>query len=544
VSSTAIQPPHLERLLRRIQGLEEPMIQVWGWPGSGRSALLAVLLQSSGESAMGLSVGDLAEEREVRKALRAAAERGARFLVASALPAARVSALARWLTPGLQIVFATDRRIATPLPSAVLAPQELLLEPAEVAALWHLATGDSLEAQGAACLRAASDGWYEPLRLALEATGGSGLAAGGAAALLAVPAVRSFLRHQVLGTLTEEERDLLLAAPLDPAGWLAGEGRRRRLVEECGLWVEGGSGEPDGPPALLAAYLVKARSKRPAAAGRPAEGSGLAPSETPETAKTGAASSPNFVLGLLGDPIVQLRDGDSRRDLPWRLRRSFQVLAFLASSPGLAAGREEVIEAVWPREGERTIDRNFHPTLSHLRRALEGDRRGGIPPPLLFRSGVYRLNPEIRWEIDLVDFKRRIEDGRAQLERGEPAAAADSWQAAWKLYRGAFLQGHYDVWVTARRELYLRLHLDLLRDLGDLHVRLERPAEALDAYRAVLVEDPLQERIHIAVMRLYGAQGRRDLVRRQYDRLCTLLLEELGVEPMEQTTREYHRLMV
>src|SRR6202035_4790616 len=203
VSSTAIQPPHLERLLRRIQGLEEPMIQVWGWPGSGRSALLAVLLQSSGESAMGLSVGDLAEEREVRKALRAAAERGARFLVASALPAARVSALARWLTPGLQIVFATDRRIATPLPSAVLAPQELLLEPAEVAALWHLATGDSLEAQGAACLRAASDG--------------SGLAAGGAAALLAVPAVRSFLRHQVLGTLTEEERDLLLAAPLDPA---------------------------------------------------------------------------------------------------------------------------------------------------------------------------------------------------------------------------------------------------------------------------------------------------------------------------------------
>lgn len=59
----------------------------------------------------------------------------------------------------------------------------------------------------------------------------------------------------------------------------------------------------------------------------------------------------------------------------------------------------------------------------------------------------------------------------------------------------------------------------------------------------MLVEDPLQERVHLAVMKLYAQQGRRDLVRRQYDRLCNLLLEELGVAPMPPTTREYHKLM-
>jgi DNA-binding SARP family transcriptional activator len=87
------------------------------------------------------------------------------------------------------------------------------------------------------------------------------------------------------------------------------------------------------------------------------------------------------------------------------------------------------------------------------------------------------------------------------------------------------------------------MYLDLLRDLGDLYVKLGRLGEAMDAYRAVLVEDPLQERIHVAVMRLYAEQGRRDLVRRQYDKLCSMLLEELGVEPLPQTTREYHQLM-
>jgi DNA-binding SARP family transcriptional activator len=44
-------------------------------------------------------------------------------------------------------------------------------------------------------------------------------------------------------------------------------------------------------------------------------------------------------------------------------------------------------------------------------------------------------------------------------------------------------------------------------------------------------------------MRLYAGLGRRDLVRRQYERLCGLLLDELGVEPLPETEQEYHRLM-
>jgi DNA-binding SARP family transcriptional activator len=44
-------------------------------------------------------------------------------------------------------------------------------------------------------------------------------------------------------------------------------------------------------------------------------------------------------------------------------------------------------------------------------------------------------------------------------------------------------------------------------------------------------------------MRIYALQGRRDLVRRQYDNLCRVYLEELGVSPGDETTAEYHRLM-
>jgi DNA-binding SARP family transcriptional activator len=599
-----LAPPHSERLVRRLRALDEPLIQVWGWPGTGRAALLEALLTAEGERAVALSPGDLRGEGELRSALAAARAHRVRFLVAGACTPEQAVTAAQWLTPGQHLVFAADRRVAA-FPGVVVPPQELLLETREVADLWHLLTGSRPDPRAAEGLRAAGDGWYLPLRLALEATGGAGLAGFGGfggfgdegeEVLLAVPSVRSFLRHQWLATFSEEEREMLLAAPAEPAGWMRGDGLPaglsaawRGLIESRGLWVERAEGE--GPPRLLAAYLARQRERRaapqrsdPPEATAPARRSprgalDKALEKAREKALQGSPESPAstgsgpvYRLTLLGDPSVRqlaalvsdvvgldgappplgssdapARDpaGADRR-LDWRLRRSFQVLAFLASSPGFSARREDVIEAVWPREGEQTIDRNFHPTLSHLRRSLKGERQGCMPSPLLFRAGVYQLSPEIHWEIDLLDFRRRIEEGRAALERGNLdglGGAVAVWQQAWKLYRGPFLQGHYDAWVSTRRETYHQLYLELLRDLGSLYVRLDRLDEAMDAYRSVLFEDTLQERIHLAVMRLYASQGRRDLIRKQYDKLCTLLLEELGVEPLPETTQEYHRLI-
>ena len=35
--------PQVDRLLRRIETLESPLVHVWGWPGTGRAALLEAL---------------------------------------------------------------------------------------------------------------------------------------------------------------------------------------------------------------------------------------------------------------------------------------------------------------------------------------------------------------------------------------------------------------------------------------------------------------------------------------------------------------------
>lgn len=522
--------PHRERLLRRIEGCEAPLVQVWGWPGSGKSALLGAFCERQGTGARGLSLGEL-EADGLGETVEAAPD--ARWFVALGGSREALAEVARWLHPGQHLVFASERRCdEAPLPVSIVAPQELLLSSGEVRALWHLLTGEVPSSEAANALWLASDGWYQPLRLALEATGGTGLESADPEDLLEISTIRSFLRHEVLDALGEDRLSLLEEFPCERPGHQESGVSGWRIVDAYGLWVEGE--EKDRLPSLLAAFLDRERCRRRKARARP---------ERPSSARSAEVSL--YSLGLLGSPVAKRREPDGTEvDLDCRLRRSFRVLAYLASSPGMEAGREELMEAVWPTEGERTIDRNFHPTLSHLRRALEaGYREGEQAAPLLFRKGVYRLNPEFVWEVDALELDRCVEDGKAQLERGEWAAAAETWERGWRLYRGPFLQGHYEAWVSERRDRYQRLYLELLRELGDLYLRLNLSEQAMDAYRSVLLEDPLQERVHVALMRLYAGQGRRDLVRRQYDRLCTLLLDELGVEPLPQTTRDYHRLM-
>jgi DNA-binding SARP family transcriptional activator len=545
---------YLERLLHRVELLETPLIQIWGWPGSGKSGLLSAFLAVHEGEALGLSTDELADGAAVRAAVDAAWKAEARWLVALGDPAQgnpglgnpgnRLREAARRLRPGQRLIFAGERRArgVEELPASVIPPQELLATPGEISALWHLLAGEIPDPGTAARLHAASDGWYRPVQLALEATGGGGLGAATPEQLLEIAPVRFFLRHEVAETFSAAEMEALLAAPEERAPEMGRGEEGWRLLDERGFWLEGA--EPpqrDRMPRLLAAYLARERRRR--GIGRPAPASqehtpepDAAPPEVP------VPRSAVYSLGLLGAPFARLRDAGGERDLDCRLRRSFQVLAYLGSAPGMEAEREELIEAVWPTEGEHTIDRNFHPTLSHLRRALEAGRKDELQP-LLFRGGVYRLNPEIGWEVDAVELKALVEKGKKLSLRGDLAAAADAWRRAWTLYRGPFLQGHYEAWVTERRESYQRQHLEMLRELGDIYLRLQRPDDAMDAYRSILVEDPLQERIHLALMQVYADQGRRDMVRRQYDRLCTLLLEELGVEPLTETTREYHRLM-
>lgn len=499
-----VQPPQIDRLLRQIEGFAAPVVQVWGWPGSGRSALLAALLEREG--AVGLAPADLFAGGSV---VAEAVVGGATLLVCHGLPGtgepeAVLRDLAEALPAGRRLVVATSRQVMAPgLLHALLTPADLALTAEEAKELWRRVTGRGPAPEEVRRLVRSTAGWFRPLLLAAEAAaeGGGGVPAD-AAELVAVPAVERFLRYRVLA-----ERG------------------------------ESGLGELAEVP-IVRALLDQAASSAPSREGR----AGRSP---------GAAAGIRFELRLLGRPEVHRLGAD----LVWHrvsftLKRGFRVLAYLATSPERRASREELIEELWPESDRGRIERNFHPTLSHLRRDLRRRAKVGSSAdlagidPVIHHEGLYELDPAIDWWIDADELRRLAEEGRRLVAEGLDEQAAEAWLAAWRLYRGPLLDGVYDRWAAGRREALHRLYLEVLRSLGETFERLERADEAIDAYRALLAEDPLQEGVHVALMRFYAERGRRDLVRRQYERLSNLLRSELGVEPLPETTEEYHRMML
>ena len=119
----------------------------------------------------------------------------------------------------------------------------------------------------------------------------------------------------------------------------------------------------------------------------------------------------------------------------------------------------------------------------------------------------------------------------------------ETLEQAWRLYAGPFMRSHSARWASRRREHYERVYERMLRALASSYERLERWDDAEDAYRSLLVNDASQEDVHVRLMKLYARRGRLDLARRQWERLCKVLLEELGVPPMDTTLREYRRLL-
>lgn len=520
------------RLQVELDDLEGPLIQIWAWPGCGKRALLAELALRGG---MEIPPVALRDAGLLRRAAREARQRECPWLLCRQWPHAAdpvvPGPILDELTARPLLVFSSHvRRPLESGSSSVLGPQSLLLQDAEIAALWREVTGEEPSSSRLDSLVQVSDGWLRPLRLAAKAFSQGHPLSGDASSWLAFPELVEFLRLEVFEGVP--------LGVVQPENLLEGELRSRGMI------VYDSKTEGFRTPRLVEAFFQLPRevllgkdsptieSSSPLAAGPPGKGV--------------EDDGPVFEVRLFGTPRVTRSAmgsvGESApEEVRWQLRRAFKIFAFLASSKGHQAVREELIEAVFPDEDPASIERNFHPTLSYLRRNLSGG--SDAPRVVEYRQGTYRLNPQITWDIDLERFEDLAATSAAKKAGGELEACAVTARQAWRLYRGPFLHGTYDSWAVERRESLQRIHLRLLRDLGEASEALGRLAEALDAYRAVLVEDPLQEGLQVATMGIYAALGRRDLVRRQYDRLNGLLMEELGVEPLATTTAEYHRLM-
>lgn len=250
----------------------------------------------------------------------------------------------------------------------------------------------------------------------------------------------------------------------------------------------------------------------------------------------------DLTINLLG-PVEVIREAE--RPLSpdaWATRRARDILCFVASRRHHRASKDLIIDSFWGETDPTVIERNFHPTISHIRKALNSNQtlKQNL---LLYRDGDYLLNPEFAYCIDIEEFDRLVARGEACRRERQFDQCIQSYQGAVDLYRGEFIQGSYDSWVDEQRSYYRKQYLQLLEALAGVAQEVGDWFKSIQLGQQILSDDPFREDIHCLLMHAHAALGNKSAVREQYESLRQLLNEELGVEPVAETTSTFNELM-
>jgi predicted ATPase/DNA-binding SARP family transcriptional activator len=201
---------------------------------------------------------------------------------------------------------------------------------------------------------------------------------------------------------------------------------------------------------------------------------------------------------------------------------------------GRPHSRETLAGLLWGDMFEAQAAKNLRNVLSNLR-ALVGSH------VLITRDeAAFDLQSD-HW-LDVAEFTRALS--------GDPTQKTlATLHNSVELYQGDFLEGFYvgealafEEWVAGRRSLLQGLIVQALHLLVVKHLEREEYAAGIDYANRLLAIEAWREETHRHLMTLLARSGQRSAALAQYDLCCRVLLNELGVEPLPETTALYTRI--
>jgi DNA-binding SARP family transcriptional activator len=221
----------------------------------------------------------------------------------------------------------------------------------------------------------------------------------------------------------------------------------------------------------------------------------------------------------------------------WQRRSAKTLTKLLATAPGHALHREQVLELLWPGSSVDSALNSFGKALHAARRALQP---GLLPrersPYLLMVDSMVALDAE-HVLVDADHFERLARDALRRRELG-------ALESALVAYRGDLLpEDRYADWCAQRRDYLADLRVRLLLEAADLLEARGAYNESADRLRTLLQQDSTREDVHRRLMRLYTEMGTPDQAVRQFHACEEVLQRELDFAPQDETVAVYHDVL-
>jgi DNA-binding SARP family transcriptional activator len=230
---------------------------------------------------------------------------------------------------------------------------------------------------------------------------------------------------------------------------------------------------------------------------------------------------------LLGP--VEVVHGARPVKLARRLERA--LLARLALDPGRPVPTDRLVDDLWGERLPRDPVASLQALVSRLRRTL--DDTGSV---VTRRGNGYVLDvpPD---SVDAVCFEQQVRQARS-MEASAGSAQQELLESALRLWRGDAFGGIEDApFVSAQRTRLAAGHLTAIGDRIDAELELGRHLSVIDELQGLVAEHPHEERFWGQLMLAFYRRGAQADALRCFQRLRTLLAEDLGINPGPAVTR-------
>jgi DNA-binding SARP family transcriptional activator/tetratricopeptide (TPR) repeat protein len=213
------------------------------------------------------------------------------------------------------------------------------------------------------------------------------------------------------------------------------------------------------------------------------------------------------------------------------------VFAYLVLNRDRYIGRDELSHALWPDRVPRSQDASLRTLLSRLRSAVGSEAVVG-------RERVMLALPERMW-IDVEAAATGVERAVEALDRGDAPAAWALAQVPLNISGRGLLPGSHADWLEPHRRELEDLRLQALEVIGraGLVVGGTQLASVQRSARALIEAEPYRESGYVLLMQAMAAEGNRAEGVRVFERLRTLLREELGTAPSPDAITAHEMLL-
>jgi DNA-binding SARP family transcriptional activator len=240
-------------------------------------------------------------------------------------------------------------------------------------------------------------------------------------------------------------------------------------------------------------------------------------------------------IQLCGRLVVLIDGVRLENRLPARQGRI--LFAYLATNRIRPVTRDQLADALWPGQAPAATEAALSALLSKVRRVVGREHIVG-------RHELQLVLPDGAF----VD----VEAAEEAIHRAEAAVTRKDWTAAWPASRVAlhtatrgFLVGLDGPWVDAQRRRVHELGVRALEAVAEIGLGMGthelRSAER--SGRALVELEPFRETGYRYLMRALVERGNGAEALRVYDRLRTVLRQELGVAPTAETQQLHRRLL-